>query len=197
MRHLRTMTVLTTTLLPAGGALAAEAAGDPAAEGGVMFFQLFQFFMAIVVFGIAFFILSKTAWPKILGGLEARENKIKGDLAEAERTREQAEAALEQYEKALADARTEAARILEEAKQNQQKIAAEIKAKTEKELTDMRDSAKRDIASAKSAALSELHAHVADLSTEIAGKILKRELTADDQRDLVDDSLNQLATSSA
>ncbi len=193
MRHLLLfLSVLILTLLPASVALGADAE-DPAAKGGVMFFQLFQFFMAIVVFGVAFFILSKTAWPKILGGLEARDGKIKGDLAEAERAREQAESALSQYEKALAEARTEAARIVEEARTNQQKLAAELKAKTEKELSDMRDSAKRDIASAKSAAIDELHSHVADLATDVAGKILKRELSADDQRSLVDDSLNKLA----
>lgn len=200
------LSILSMTLVPAAFTFAADPehadshAGDAAhgdghaaSEGSVMDFELFQFFMAIVVFGIAFFILSKTAWPKILGGLEARDQKIKGDLADAERAREQAEASLAQYEKALAEARTEAARIVEEARTNQQKLAAELKAKTESELASMRDSAKRDIASAKSAAIDELHAHVADLATDIAGKILKRELSADDQRTLVDESLSQLA----
>lgn len=200
MRHLITrLSILSMTLAPAAAAFAAEPAGDHAgehakAEPSVMSFEVFQFIMAIVVFGIAFFVLSKTAWPKILGGLEAREGKIKGDLADAQRAREQAEASLAQYEKALAEARTEAARIVEEAKANQLKIAADLKARTEKELGDMRDAAKRDIASAKSAAIAELHASVADLSTEIAGKILGRELSADDQRSLVDASLTQLAS---
>lgn len=189
------LSILSMTLVPAAASFGAEPAhGDDAhAEQSVMSFDLFQFFMAIVVFGLAFFILSKTAWPKILGGLEARDAKITGDLADAERAREQAEASLAQYEKALAEARTEAARIVEEARTNQQKLAAELKAKTESELASMRDSAKRDIASAKSAAINELHSHVADLATDIAGKILKRELSADDQRSLVDESLNQLA----
>jgi len=196
------LSILSMTLVPAAFTFAADPehadphaadGGEHAAEGSVMDFELFQFFMAIVVFGVAFFILSKTAWPKILGGLEARDEKIKGDLADAERAREQAQSALAEYEKALAEARAEAAGIVEQARSDQQKIAAELKAKTEKELVDMRESAKRDIASAKSAAVDELHAHVADLATEIAGKILKRELSADDQRQLVDESLSQLA----
>ena len=199
------LSVLSMTLVPAAFTLAADPhaadshaddaahAGEHAVEGSVMDFELFQFFMAIIVFGIAFFILSKTAWPKILGGLEARDEKIKSDLASAETARAQAQSALAEYEKALAEARSEAARIVEEARANQLQIAAELKAKTEKELVDMRESAKRDIASAKSAAINELHAHVADLATDIAGKILKRELSADDQRSLVDESLSQLA----
>jgi len=196
MRKLIPVTVaLTAALAPAATLLAAEAAEEGKAESTVMAFDLFQFFMAIVVFGIAFFILSKTAWPKIMSGLEARESKIKGDLADAERAREQAQASLEQYERALAQARAEAASIVDEARTNQQKLAAELKARTEAELQQMRDSAKRDIASAKAAAIAELHAHVADLSTDIAAKILRRELSAVDQRALVDDSLNQLAAS--
>ncbi len=200
MRHLTTrLSIFSMTLIPAALSFGAEpvdghAADAGHAEPGLMDFDLLQFAMAIIVFGIAFFVLSKTAWPKIIGGLEAREGKIKGDIAEAERARGQAESALAQYEKALAEARSEAARIVDEARSNQLAIAAELKSKTEKELADMRDSAKRDIASAKSAAISELHAHVADLSTEIAGKILKRELSANDQRSLVDDSLSRLAT---
>lgn len=190
MRKLMTYpTLVSSLLIPATTAMAAEA------EGSVMAFDLFQFFMAIVVFGVAFFILSKTAWPKIMSGLEAREGKIKGDLAEAERAREQAQASLEQYERALADARSEAASIVDEARTNQQKLAAELKAKTEAELGQMRESAKREIAAAKSAAIAELHSHVAELSTDIAAKILRRELSAEDQQSLVDDSLSELAAS--
>ncbi len=190
MRKLMTYTTLVSSLLiPATAARAAEG------EGSVMAFDLFQFFMAIVVFGVAFFILSKTAWPKIMSGLEAREGKIKGDLAEAERAREQAQASLEQYERALAEARSEAASIVDEARTNQQKLAAELKAKTEAELAQMRESAKREIAAAKSAAIAELHSHVAELSTDIAAKILRRELSAEDQQSLVDDSLSELAAS--
>ena len=130
------LSVLSMTLIPAAFTFAAEpehgdahAGGDHAAEGSVMDFDLFQFFMAIVVFGIAFFILSKTAWPKILGGLEARDEKIKSDLASAETAREQAQTALAEYEKALAEARSEAAAIVEKARSDQQKIAAELKGK--------------------------------------------------------------------
>jgi len=209
MRHtLSRLSILAMTAGPAAVTFAqghdapAGHAGDTAShaadaahgtEHGLMDFDVLQFIVTILVFGIAFFVLSKTAWPKILGGLEARENKIKGDLAEAEKAREQSEAALTQYQKALAEARTEAARIVEDVKANQLKVAADLKAKTEKELADMRDAAKRDITSAKSAAITELHAHVAELSTDIAGKILRRELSADDQRALVDESLGQMA----
>ncbi len=169
------------------------AAHGEAAAPNPMNFSIVPYISALVVFGLAFFVLSRTAWPKIIKGLEDREEKIKGDIADAERTRKQAERALQEYEKALSEARGEAAKMLEEAKADQQKIAAELRARTESELNAMRESAKRDIEAAKKAAITDVYAHMADTATGIASKILQRELSADDQRQLVEDSLGQLA----
>lgn len=170
-----------------------EAGADGAASPNPMAFEIVPYISGLVVFGLAFFILSRTAWPKIVKGLEEREQKIKSDIEQAERTRKQAERALQEYEKALAEARNEASKMLEEAKGEQQKIAAELRARTESELNAMRDAAKRDIEAAKKAAISEVYGHMADTATSIAAKILQRELNPDDQRQLVEDSLGQLA----
>ena len=147
--------------------------------------------------GPAFFILSKTAWPKILGALDARAEKIERDIAEAEKSRKQAEKSLAEYEEALADARTEANKILDQARQDQQRLAAELKAKTEAELNSMRDSAKRDIEAAKKQAVGEIYDHMATVATSIAGRILEREISPEDQRRLVEESLSQLQPAAA
>lgn len=170
-----------------------EAGADGAASPNPMAFEIVPYISGLVVFGLAFFILSRTAWPKIVKGLEEREQKIKGDIAQAERTRKQAERALQEYEKALAEARNEASKMLEEAKGEQQKVAAELRARTEAELNAMRDAAKRDIEAAKKAAITEVYGHMADTATSIAARILQRELNPEDQRQLVEESLGQLA----
>lgn len=198
---MRSDTMLTRTIgaafvlaLPAFSRAADEAAahgGEAAANP--MAFDIVPYISALVVFGLAFFILSRTAWPKIMKGLEERESKIKGDIEQAERTRKQAERALQEYEQALAEARNEAAKMLESAKSEQQKIAAELRARTESEVNAMREAAKRDIEAAKKAAITEVYGHMAETATGIASKILQRELSADDQRQLVEESLGQLA----
>ncbi len=175
----------------AAGAHGDDGHGEAAANP--MAFNLVPYISALVVFGLAFFILSRTAWPKITRGLDEREQKIKGEIAEAERTRKQAERALNEYEQALSEARNEAAKMLEAAKSEQQQIAAELRAKTESEVNSMREAAKRDIEAAKKAAISEVYGHMAETATGIASKILQRELNADDQRQLVEESLGQLA----
>ncbi len=58
----------------------------------------------------------------------------------------------------------------------------------------MRDRAGREIDNAKRAALAELHAEAANLAAEIAGKILQREISTEDQQRLIDESLRELAT---
>ncbi|MFN0132919.1 MAG: F0F1 ATP synthase subunit B [Phycisphaerales bacterium] len=146
----------------------------------------------LVVFAIVLAVLSKTAWPKISKGLEDRAEKIKDEIAAAEAARKQAKDALNQYERSLSDARAEAQRMLEKTKSQQQALADELRAKADIELTAMRDRARRDIEAAKRAALAEIYASAADLSTTIASKILRREVTPRDQQRLVEESLGEL-----
>lgn len=188
----------TALLVPCFGALAADdahAAHAPTpgvlptvAEGIV------PMIVSLLVFAAVLAILSKTAWPKITRGLSDREQKIRSEIEAAELAQKQAKAALEQYERNLAEARAEAQKMLDEARAQQQAISADLKAKADVELNAMRDRARRDIDTAKRAALSEIYEESARLATSIAGKILQREVTPGDQSRLVEESLRELAT---
>lgn len=149
--------------------------------------------VSLVVFALVLAILSKTAWPKIAGGLRDREQKIRSEIEAAELAQKQAKAALEQYEKNLAEARAEAQKMLDQARAQQQAIANDLKAKADIELNAMRDRARKDIDTAKRAALSEIYEESAKLATSIASKILQREVTPGDQSRLVEESLRELA----
>ncbi len=149
---------------------------------------------AIVVFILTAIFLHLVVWPKINGGLKDREDKIRNAIEEAEMAQEQAKAALEQYERNLAQARAEAQKMLDDAKSQQQAIAADLKAKSEAELAQLRDKARRDIEAAKAQAVVEIHAHATALATAMAGKILKREVNAGDQQRLISESLQELQT---
>lgn len=155
-------------------------------------FQAAPFIAALVLFGLLVAVLGKYAWPPILKALQDREDKIRGDIEHAQGARKQAERALQEYEKALAEARNEASKMLDQAKVEQQRLAAQLRATTDQEIRAMRDSAKRDIQTAKRAAVVEIYANMADTATSIAARILQRELSADDQRQLVEESLGQL-----
>ena len=187
-------------IAPLAMASVALAADDPAAASETpnpMSWDWVPYVSSLVVFGAAFFILSRTAWPKISKGLEEREGKIRQEIENAEKARKDAEAALAEYQRSLAEARTEAGKIVEQATLDQKKVAAELRSKTEAELNALRDSARRDIEAAKQQAVGEIYEHMSNVATSIAGKILRKEISADDQRALVEESLNQLATTSS
>lgn len=170
-------------------ALAAE---PGAAPGNPMTFDLLQFIMAIVAFGIAFFILSTQVWPKILGGLEARDKKIRGEVFAAEELRKTAAKEKAEFERALSEARAESQRMIESTKAEQLRLAADLRAKAEIELGELRDQARANIEAAKRAAINEIYAETASLATAVAGKILQREVTVNDQQRLIEESVGRL-----
>ncbi len=147
---------------------------------------------ALVVFVIVAALLGAFVWPKIAGALDERANKIREEIESAEMARKQAKDALEQYQKSLADARAEAQKMLEDTKAQQARLAADLKAKADTELGAMRERAMRDIEAAKRAAVGEIYNDASNLATMIAGKILRRQISDNDQQQLVEESLAQL-----
>jgi F-type H+-transporting ATPase subunit b len=148
---------------------------------------------SLVVFLLAFGFLYLKVWPKILKGLDDRQAKILQEIKSAEEAREQAKEALAKYEQELAGARQEANQLIAGAKADAKAVAAELRASNESQITEMKQRALRELESAKRTAVSELHAEAAGLAADIAARILKREITPQDQQRLVDESLQELA----
>jgi len=147
----------------------------------------------LLVFGIVFAILATLVWPKILKGLRDRENKIREEIESAEMARIQAKDALEQYQISLAQARAEAAKMLETTRAQQAQLAADLKAKADIDLGQMRERAMRDIESASRAAIAQIYSQTGALANDVASKILRRHVTSEDTNRLVEESLGQLA----
>lgn len=158
-------------------------------QGSVQDINLWQFGTAIVVFLLAFGVLSQTAWPKITKGLSEREGKIRSEIEAAEQARKAANQALRDYEKSLAEARAEAQAMIDQTKAEQVRMAAEQRVKAEAEIAEMRASALSSIDAAKRAAVSDLYAEAAAIATSAASKILQREVNEQDQRRIVEESI--------
>lgn len=173
--------------------VAAEDAAHGAQSTEVMAFNWLPGVTALVVFLLAFGILYVKVWPRIVGGLEDRERKIREEIKAAEEAREQARAAQAEYQRQLEEARQETSRMISKAKADAKTVAQELRDRNEAELTDMKQRAAREIEQAKSAAVAELHAEAVTLATDIAGRILKREISAEDQKRLIDESLEEVA----
>jgi F-type H+-transporting ATPase subunit b len=161
-------------------------------EAGVTDWNWLTFLSTIVAFLLCLAITAKVIWPKVLGGLEAREEKIRSEIKAAEEARKRADEALKDYESSLQQARAEAAEMIEKTKAEQSRMAADLRTKAEAELTEMRESARRGIEAAKRAALAEIYQESAVLATQIAEKILEREVNEQDQSRLVEETLAEI-----
>lgn len=150
--------------------------------------------VALLVFAVVFIVLKIKVWPNIIKGLQDRENKIKEEIESAEAARVQAKMALEQYERSLSEARAEAQKMIDQAKVQQASQIAEMKSRADAELAGMKAKAIADIESAKKQALSEIYTQTASLASNVAGKILKREVNAGDQSRLVEEAIAGLGT---
>lgn len=153
---------------------------------------IYQGIAAIVVFLAVFFVLKNKAWGPILKGLTDRENKIRQDLLDAEAARHQAEARLKDYDAKLATAESQVRELLNKATADAEKVATSIRMQAQQESEEAKERAMRDIENARKDALRDVYEQTATLATNVAEKILRRTLNADDQRDLVNASLDQL-----
>ena len=147
---------------------------------------------ALVMFCIVFGLLSTMVWPKIVKGLDERNEKIVGEIAAAEQARKQAKDALDEYEKNLAEARAESQRMIEETRAQQAQLASQLKANADAELAAMREKALAEIDAAKKQALGELYNESVNLASVMAGKILQRQVTVEDQQRLMDESIEEM-----
>lgn len=148
----------------------------------------------VIIFIVLLAVLYPTAWKNVLNGLKAREQRIRTDIAEAEASRKKAEETLRQYNEQLSAAEARIRDMLAKAQSDGEKLATTIRMQAQTEAEEIKERAQKDIDAAKNAAIGDIYAQAAELSTSIAEKILKRNLNADDQRELVRQSLEQLQT---
>lgn len=148
----------------------------------------------LIVFGALVVILGKTAWGPIAKGLQDREDKIRHDIEEAEAARARAEATQKEYAAQLATAEQKVRELLAKATADAETVAANIRMQADKEAAEKKEAALRDIDVARREAVRQVGEQAAMLATNVAEKILRRNLNVDDQRDLVAASLDQLQT---
>ena len=134
-------------------------------------------FWTTVVFTLLVLLLKKFAWKPILSAVDERNQSIKNSLAQAEKARTEMSELTANNEKIIAQAKVDRDVILKEARDMKNEIISEAKDKASKEAEKLVTTAKEQILNEKMKAITELKNHVADLSIEMAEKILSSELS--------------------
>jgi len=124
-----------------------------------------------IAFAALYLIVSRIAVPRVGGVIEARQNKIDGDLAEAQKLKDESEAALKAYESELAEARSRALAIGNEAREKLNAQAEAERKTLEEQLTAKLAGAEKTIASTRSAAMSNVRGIAADAASTIVQRL--------------------------
>ena len=147
-----------------------------------------------IAFVIVFSLLAWKAWPAVKTALKARQDKISDDLEKAEAAHVEAETSLEDYKRQLAEARNDASRIIEEARLQAEGVRQERISTVEGEISELRARAAEDIRLATQRAMADLQGRVAELSIELAEKVVERNLDRQTQTALIESYINQVGS---
>jgi len=147
---------------------------------------------SLVVFLGLLFILSRVAWPKMLAGLQKREDTIRGALDEAEKSRGEAQALRASLQKDMDNAHLKVKELIDEAKRDAEATAADVLAKARADIATDRERLQREIRTETEQAMQSLWTRAADLATQASAKVLRRQLDGNTQRQLIDEALSEL-----
>jgi F-type H+-transporting ATPase subunit b len=150
-------------------------------------------FWMTLSFLIVVFLMRKFAWGPILSSLKEREDSISDALNAAKKAKEEVANLKAENERILQEARNERDKILKEARDAKEQIVNEARTRAQTEGDRMLTIARESINNEKRAAIAELKNQVANLSIEIAEKVIRQQLSSDEkQKALVQDLLKDV-----
>ncbi|KQV24742.1 MULTISPECIES: F0F1 ATP synthase subunit B [unclassified Microcella] len=151
---------------------------------------------SIIPFLLVLLVFWKVVLPRMQATLDERSAKIEGGIKQAESAQAEAKAALEEYNKLLAEARAEASKIREQARVDGGAILAELKEQASTEAARITATAQQQIEAERQAALVSLRAEVGSLALDLASGVIGESLADDTKATaLVDRFLAELESS--
>ena len=169
--------------------------GAPTTVTGPEEFQTDLAIYTGVVFLILLAVLWKFAWGPIVVGLEKREQRIAENIAAAERAHEEAKLLLAEYDRKLAGAAEQVRTMLEEARKDAEQAKLEIIAEAKEAAKLEFERSRRELQRATDQALKELSERATNLAVDLAGKIVRAQLSQNDHARLVQEAMAEFVSS--
>ena len=145
----------------------------------------------LIAFIVLVIVLWKFGWPMFEGMLEKREKTIAEALQKSEEARIESERVLAEYQKQLAAAKSQPAQIIADAMQTGEAVEANIKKRAEEEAASMIEKARIAIEAEKKAAMVDLQSSVADLSVDVATRLVGTDLSDAEHRAIIERYVNE------
>lgn len=157
-------------------------------DPGMMIWTWITFFL---VLGL----LYKLALKPMLSAINNREDQIRGDIDSAKKQRDEAEALLNQHKELIANAESEAQKIVKENQQLAEKTKQSIINEARRESEKILENAKQEIERQKESALLSLRAEVADLAIGAAEKIIIQKLDKKEHDNVINEYIDSMSKS--
>ena len=139
-------------------------------------------------------ILKKFLFKPVKKIVDSRRAAIDEDYAQAKTAREEAEKTRRNYDEAMAAAKMTGDQIIADATRIAEHRSNEIVAEAREKATDIRRQAETDAVLERKKAEAEMKREIADVSTQLTGKLLQREINEEDHRALIDSFLQEIGT---
>ena len=150
------------------------------------------FVWTILTFLLLLFVLAKFAWKPLLKMLNDREELIRSSLEDAEKAKEKLEKLNAEGEAIINQARSEAQSILSEGKAAAAKLKDETLDVAKEQAKQIASEAEKQINIEKDKAIAEIKSEVVNLSISIAEKLINKNISPEDNKALIDESLSNI-----
>jgi len=161
----------------------------------VIEFRWYELVWAVINFAVLFFLLQKFLFRPVMSMMEKRRQEISANLKQAEEARQEAARLQAEYRQQLAAAQREAQEIMDRAVRAAEEAKARLVSEAQAEAARLRDRAVEAIAQEKDKALAELREEVTSLAIAAASRIIRRTMTEEDERRLVEEFARELGES--
>ncbi|HKO16933.1 MAG TPA: F0F1 ATP synthase subunit B, partial [Gemmatimonadaceae bacterium] len=181
----------------AAAALAQEGAapaGEAPAGGGLMSLQINLMFWTLFIFVILFLLLTKFAYPAIIGAVEKREKSLQEALDRARQDREEAARVLAEHRKQIESARGEAQALIADGRATAERMRQDLLEQARQEQQAMLERARHEIETEKDRAIAQLRREAVDLAIAGATRVVEENLDSERNRQLVENYLASLGT---
>ena len=146
----------------------------------------------IVTFLVLLALLARFAWRPLLDALEQRQAAIRKSLDDARQAKQDLERVQVESQRILAEARTQAGEIVSRTRSDAAAFGEEMKQKARTDADALVKHAERQIEMQTSRALETIRHEAVDLSIAIASKILRRDISKEDNERLIQDTLREM-----
>ena len=153
------------------------------------------FIWTIITFLVLLGLLAKFAWGPLLRALEERQETIRKSLDDATQAKQELERLQQESERIIAEARAEAQSIVVKSRAEAETVRESLKRKAKEEGEALIRSAQRQIDLETARAVQQIRNEVVDLSLTVASKLIKKNLTQEDNDELIQASLTQIDAS--